>query len=84
MEEVLLLLVPYLSFVPFEAISPSAVHHLNAVERSQDEQGSRYPHPYRHQHPGHIASLQGEGNHIRTLHRPQPWVPHFYWMAAGF
>jgi len=48
--------------MPFEAISPAAIHNLNAVERSQDEQGSSYPYPYWHQHPRHIASLHKKGN----------------------
>jgi len=48
--------------MPFEAVSPSAIHNLNAVERSQDEQGSGYPDPYRNQHPRHVASLHGKGD----------------------
>lgn len=48
--------------MPFEAISPSAIHNLNAIERSQDEQGSSYPNAYRHQHPRHVASLHRKGN----------------------
>lgn len=47
--------------MPFEAISSSAIHDLNAVECSQDEQGSSYPYPNRHQHSRHIASLNGGG-----------------------
>lgn len=53
--------------MPLEAISPSAIHNLNAVERSQDEQGSSYPNSYRHQHPRHVASLRRKGNTISLL-----------------
>lgn len=61
--------------MPFEAISPlaihnlnavdvspSAIHNFNAVEHPQDEQGSSYPNPHGHQHPRHIACLHGKGN----------------------
>lgn len=47
--------------MPFEAISSSAIHNLNAVECSQDEQGSSYPNPNRHQHSRHVASLNRGG-----------------------
>lgn len=41
----------YLSFMPLRAISPPAIHNLNAVECSEDEEGSSYPDSYRNQHP---------------------------------
>lgn len=47
----------YLSFMPFGAVSPSAIHDLNAVERSQDKQGSSYSNPHRNQHPRHVSRL---------------------------
>lgn len=43
--------------MPLRAISPPAIHNLNAVECSEDEEGSSYPDSYRNQHPRHVSCL---------------------------
>lgn len=61
--------------MPFEAISSSAIHNLNTVECSQDEQGSSYPYPDRHQHSRHVASLNIEGERQVSGCYTDAWIP---------
>lgn len=60
--------------MPFEAISSSAIHNLNAVECSQDEQGSSYPNPNRHQHSRHVASLNRGERQVSECYIDH-WIP---------
>lgn len=61
--------LPYLPFVSLGAVSPAAVHDLDAVERSQDEQGSGDANSHRNQHPRHVSCLEGQRSRA-TLPKP--------------
>lgn len=68
--------------MPFRAISPSAIHNLNAVECSQDKKGSGNADPHRNQHPRHVPCLQ-EKETITAILKRQPVQSFFHQPRAA-
>lgn len=69
--------LPYLPFMSLGAVSPPAIHNLDAVECSQDEEGPSYSHSHRNQHPRHVSCLKGKEKSRATLPKPS-FQSHFH------